>query len=389
MEKHECKICMRSFPNGRALGGHMRSHVRNHPIPPKPEEKESNREQTQFTMDEVDNSASASSSSEDDGEEEDDDMIYGLRENPKRSIKLVDPEDPEFSFAAHAGSVVLQDRESETESSKNPTRRRSKRTRKSSVMELHHHHNHIQYHHHQKLEALKKIKLKNKVVSSKDSFEPEPVSSISDATREEDVAFCLMMLSRDKWRKQDHNHQHEQEQEQEQADEAERSMEDTEDSEEHLIKFPRIRTARRKYKCETCNKVFKSYQALGGHRASHKKIKASNLNPIYEPELEQENLNAAGNSSSVAERKIHECPVCFRVFSSGQALGGHKRSHVMTGSAAAAASNSSPPFPWKSLSRLGDSLIDLNLPAPVDDDEISQFELSAVSDAEFVNHVRR
>ncbi|BBG97364.1 C2H2-like zinc finger protein [Prunus dulcis] len=360
MERHKCKLCMRSFSNGRALGGHMRSHMMNLPIPAKPELEEEeevppgrNQDQVQLLIDEL------------------------AEENPKRSIRLVDPE---FSFAVDAGSVVLQDRESETESSKNPTRRRSKRTRKSAMLELHH-----QYqNHHQKLEALKKIKLKNKVISSSktDSFEPEPVSSISDATTEEDVAFCLMMLSRDKWKKQDQQHhqqQHQHEQEQDQDDEAERSMEDSDESEEQLVKFPRTRTTRGKYKCETCNKVFKSYQALGGHRASHKKIKASNPNPIYEHELEQENNAGA---SSVAERKTHECPVCFRVFSSGQALGGHKRSHV-TGSAAAAATH------VKNLNKLGDNLIDLNLPAPVEDDEISQIELSAVSDAEFVNPIRR
>ncbi|CAL9006721.1 unnamed protein product [Prunus brigantina] len=391
MERHKCKLCMRSFSNGRALGGHMRSHMMNLPIPAKPELEEEeevprgrNQDQVQLLIDELAESASASSSSSEEedehgeeGEEGEEGMFYGLRENPKRSIRLVDPE---FSFAVDAGSVVLQDRESETESSKNPTRRRSKRTRKSAMLELHH-----QYQqHHQKLEALKKIKLKNKVISSSktDSFEPEPVSSISDATTEEDVAFCLMMLSRDKWKKQDQQHhqqQHQQEQEQDQDDEAERSMEDSDESEEQLVKFPRTRTTRGKYKCETCNKVFKSYQALGGHRASHKKIKASNPNPIYEHELEQENNAGA---SSVAERKTHECPVCFRVFSSGQALGGHKRSHV-TGSAAAAATH------VKNLNKLGDNLIDLNLPAPVEDDEISQIELSAVSDAEFVNPIRR
>ncbi|KAI9117757.1 hypothetical protein K1719_011172 [Acacia pycnantha] len=35
--------------------------------------------------------------------------------------------DPDFSFIVESASVILQDRESETESSKNPTRRRSKR----------------------------------------------------------------------------------------------------------------------------------------------------------------------------------------------------------------------------------------------------------------------
>ena len=48
-------------------------------------------------------------------EEEEKAVFYGLRENPKRCTRLVDLE---FSFAAvDTGSVVLQDRESETESS--------------------------------------------------------------------------------------------------------------------------------------------------------------------------------------------------------------------------------------------------------------------------------
>ncbi|BBH03122.1 C2H2-like zinc finger protein [Prunus dulcis] len=62
-------------------------------------------------------------------EEEEKGLVYGLRENPKRSFRLADPE---FSFAVDAGSVI-QDRESETES-KNPTRRRSKRNRRSFVV---------------------------------------------------------------------------------------------------------------------------------------------------------------------------------------------------------------------------------------------------------------
>ncbi|KAJ4889757.1 C2H2-like zinc finger protein [Raphanus sativus] len=35
--------------------------------------------------------------------------------------------------------------------------------------------------------------------------------------------------------------------------------------------------------------------------------------------------SSGANKSS----KVHECPVCFRVFKSGQALGGHKRSHFI------------------------------------------------------------
>ena len=75
----------------------------------------------------------------------------------------------------------------------------------------------------------------------------------------------------------------------------------------------------------------------------------------------------------MVEKKVHQCPVCFRVFSSGQALGGHKRSHV-TGSYTIQTQ------PTKSSKKAVQSLIDLNLPAPVDEDEVSQIEHSAVYD---------
>lgn len=357
---------MKSFANGRALGGHMRSHMLNLPIPPKVEEKEQPEvppNQHSEESEAASASYSSSSSEEEEEEEEDKGQFYGLRENPKRSIRLVDPE------FVDAGSVVLQDRESETESSKNPTRRRSKRT--WQILEGH------QYHHQQQKQEqqkeTKKLKVNTIQLSKTESWaEPEPVSSISDTTTEEDVAFCLMMLSRDQWKSKV------QQDGEEEETEIEKSMEETDESEEYFKLSKVNRTTRGKYRCETCNKVFKSYQALGGHRASHKKIKAY-FSATHETELEPENVG----TRSITEKKIHECPVCYRVFSSGQALGGHKRSHV-TGQVAATTQT-----PVKSSKKLGDSLIDLNLPAPMDDEDVSQIELSAVSDAEFVNHNKR
>ncbi|KAJ6320555.1 hypothetical protein OIU78_015862 [Salix suchowensis] len=379
MEKHKCKLCFKSFSNGRALGGHMRSHLLNLPVPPKLED--------QFPHIEVSEDTESISSSEEEaeevqGEEEEEEeeekgAFYGLRENPKRSIRLVDPE---FCFAAaDAGSVVLQDRESETESSKNPTGRRSKRTKR--LLENLHHLYHQQRSRQEqgncnivkKLEFQKMGTVKAAAESSS-GHEPEPVSSISDTTTEEDVAFCLMMLSRDRWKRKE---QENQEEEQELEGEVEAG---TDDSGE----FKSCKTkVRGKYKCETCSKVFKSYQALGGHRASHKKLKV--YTPSKEPNLEP--TENAGASTSLPGKKIHECPFCFRVFSSGQALGGHKRSHVI----GVAASSSTP---VRSSTEFGDNnlgLIDLNLPAPVDDDDdINQADkLSAVSDAEFVNYIKR
>ncbi|XP_057517693.1 zinc finger protein ZAT9-like [Amaranthus tricolor] len=101
---------------------------------------------------------------------------------------------------------------------------------------------------------------------------------------------------------------------------------------------------RSKFECTTCNKIFHSYQALGGHRASHKKLVGGLICSSNDQkqlklhqEREQENVleMKIGSSSSILSKKNvqkHECPICFRVFPSGQALGGHKRSHLLVAS---------------------------------------------------------
>ncbi|KAK4384304.1 Zinc finger protein ZAT11 [Sesamum angolense] len=71
----------------------------------------------------------------------------------------------------------------------------------------------------------------------------------------------------------------------------------------------------RVFTCKTCNRQFPSFQALGGHRASHKK-----------PRL------MAGDESlqrplSPPKPKTHECSICGLEFPIGQALGGHMRRH--------------------------------------------------------------
>ncbi|PKI72409.1 zinc finger protein ZAT12-like [Punica granatum] len=72
----------------------------------------------------------------------------------------------------------------------------------------------------------------------------------------------------------------------------------------------------RVFECKTCNRQFPSFQALGGHRASHKKPR---LNP-------PEDQETAGPGSPM-KPKTHECSVCGLEFAIGQALGGHMRRH--------------------------------------------------------------
>lgn len=184
MEKFRCKLCFKQFVNGKALGGHMRSHLAVLPLPPKtPPQKQDSMDAAAGRSD-----STLSLCSEEVEEEQEE-------ETPRKSVRLVDP-----------------DRESESESTRNPTRRRSKRARRMFFGEA---------------EEEVEEKGKAKLSESSESAAAAALSSFSD---EEEIARCLMMLSQDVWR-------------------ASKSGE--------------------KFQCEICSRQFKSSQALGSHRTTH------------------------------------------------------------------------------------------------------------------------
>lgn len=217
----DCKLCLKRFSNGKALGAHMRSHYAILPLPPKKTQQE-----------ELTEPLTESTSSVDDRESSADKSLlsgtYGFRE--KRS-HAPDPD-------------VLSDSES--------TRPSFKRARG--------------------------INLDDDREVTKKEFTGSELKM-----EEDDVALCLIMLSRDVWRK------------------------DPEDSSKKI------------FRCEKCYKVFKSSQGLGSHKATHlRKIK----NPFQEKEIA-----VVGGGD-----QVHECALCPRIFKSAQALGGHKRSHFPSSS---------------------------------------------------------
>ncbi|KAL4576812.1 hypothetical protein LXL04_012912 [Taraxacum kok-saghyz] len=156
------------------------------------------------------------------------------------------------------------------------------------------------------------------------------------------------------------------------------------------------------YECKTCSRTFPSFQALGGHRASHKKPRINELDkrkvPPYaalsdedEPLMQfpaKKNISSSSSSLSVqlnskksSANKLHECSICGTEFNSGQALGGHMRRHRVTNgtSTAVTATNTTlsliPYSPVTSMvvddqdyrKSRNDGLclnLDLNLPAP-------------------------
>ncbi|XP_047960380.1 zinc finger protein ZAT10-like [Salvia hispanica] len=109
------------------------------------------------------------------------------------------------------------------------------------------------------------------------------------------------------------------------------------------------------YKCSVCNKAFGSYQALGGHKASHRKLSSGGGGDEHSTTTSSAVTTTSGAG---AGGRVHECSICHKGFPTGQALGGHKRRHYDGGAAAAAAS-------WSEGvgSTVSHRDFDLNLPA--------------------------
>ncbi|XP_030486424.2 zinc finger protein ZAT10 [Cannabis sativa] len=86
------------------------------------------------------------------------------------------------------------------------------------------------------------------------------------------------------------------------------------------------------YKCSVCNKAFPSYQALGGHKASHRKSTNSSSDGGASAAADNVSTSTVSTSVPVSSGRTHECSICHKTFPTGQALGGHKRCHYDGGS---------------------------------------------------------
>ncbi|CAL9050187.1 unnamed protein product [Musa banksii] len=241
---------------------------------------------------------------------------YAIREKRVKSFCLADPG---FSFTS-----AFEDRESDTESFLHrwPKRRRSVPAETPAA---------------------------------------EPLSSVSDVSSEEAVARWLMLLSRDAWSKYE-------------AEERKSNGWDAVEAEKYVEEDgigSSSRRRRSRFRCGTCRKVFGSYQALGGHRASHKRERAERVPTAAVMRIHSEDFSGA--SAAHHDAKLWRCPCCFRVFGSGQALGGHKRTHLSSAAATSPAPHlPHPPSPFAAAHRNNGGR-DLNLPAPLEEEaELSQ-----------------
>ncbi|KAK3447354.1 hypothetical protein EUGRSUZ_A02901, partial [Eucalyptus grandis] len=251
MEKNKvCTICNRRFANGKAMGGHMRSHLAKLPLPPKQPDVQTKRAPVP---------ALSSSSLHPDRNEA---TLKDFRGSPKIYLPHDRSANSESSFVAST-DPALHDKGSEAESLRNPKGKRSSRCY---------------------------------------------------------VALCLLMLLRDSWTRKGKEVVQEAVDD-ELAEEDEKDDEDDGDDESFNATLANHRP-RPKYWCETCNKVFRSYQAYGGHKASHSHKRMKVLDS-----REKEGGDGGAKTKTLTDKRLFKCPFCDKVFDSGQGLGGHKKVH--------------------------------------------------------------
>ncbi|XP_054790207.1 zinc finger protein ZAT4-like [Prosopis cineraria] len=345
--KYFCKICKKGFGCGRALGGHMRAHGIG--------------DESSGAMDDDDDAASDWEDGKLVGGDDNNNAnvppankrMYALRTNPNRlkSCRVCENCGKEFlswkSFLEH-GKCTSDDADESFVSSPGSDGDDVSGRRGCGW-------------------SKRKRSFRAKVGSFNNNNNNNP--NCSSSNEEEDLANCLMMLSNATVDPLVPD-----------ADESSASA--SKDDERRNANFSfmapisqvpldhnKAKEASNKglFECKACKKVFNSHQALGGHRASHKKVKgcfAARLDNLedggggmggatggadddiitHEDQLFPTNKSSnsmlhfdhgSNNAASSSKRKskVHECSICHRVFSSGQALGGHKRCHWITSNA--------------------------------------------------------
>lgn len=210
----------------------------------------------------------------------------------------------------------------------------------------------------------KRLRPSSSASSSGGDFNSTPSPTTSTSTQEdEDLANCLILLARGP-----------------QSDRPETKFSSRKFTE--MAATANGKVGIYVYECKTCSRTFPSFQALGGHRASHKKPKPAADSdqkkppppPPEEEEVEEAKFTIAPPPSITQlighienKPKIHECSICGAEFASGQALGGHMRRHRSVPAVARSAGDSHDDHHAVEKAR-NMLVLDLNLPAPPEDD---------------------
>ncbi|XP_058732779.1 zinc finger protein ZAT4-like [Vicia villosa] len=383
--KHFCKICKKGFGCGRALGGHMRAHG----IGDENGQMDDDDPASDWEGGNANNIVPQTSNK----------RMYSLRTNPnkQKSCRVCEHCGKEFfswkAFLEHGKCNSDEADEESPESSPESNamaddgdgdgadgrrcgwskRKRSMRTKVGSL-----NNNYICPSSEEEDLANCLMMLSNAIVNPLEAAEPEEscASACRDEERRNPMNFIAPLSYRIPYETNNNNNN-------------------------NINNNKAKGVAKGLFECKACKKVFNSHQALGGHRASHKKVKgcfAARLDQNLDETIAEDdvmthdeffppksisslqydqgtssNSTLMPSSSSKRKSKVHECSICHRSFSSGQALGGHKRCHWITSNAPDTSTlarfqqfqdhmeqipkfdNSSEPIDLK---------LDLNLPAP-------------------------
>ncbi|KAL8030077.1 hypothetical protein ABFX02_14G264600 [Erythranthe guttata] len=117
------------------------------------------------------------------------------------------------------------------------------------------------------------------------------------------------------------------------------------------------------YKCSVCGKGFGSYQALGGHKASHRKLGGGGGGGGDDRNSTHSATTTTSATASGGGARTHECSICHKRFPTGQALGGHKRCHYEGGAPSGNGAGAGSSALTSSTSTVTHREFDLNLPA--------------------------
>ncbi|KAL1219058.1 Zinc finger protein AZF2 [Cardamine amara subsp. amara] len=153
-----------------------------------------------------------------------------------------------------------------------------------------------------------------------------PLSS-SSPSQEEVLALTLLQLSRDKWEKPTQPQPQTQPQTQTSPETQPHTQVETQTQPQlHIERQQQTPAKFDSYKCSVCGKEFSSYQALGGHKASHR-VKPPQPHVETHAHVETQTHIQRQQQTPPAKFDSYKCSVCGKELTSFQALGGHKASH--------------------------------------------------------------